>query len=65
MAKAALPDRVLDGEQRWHAIGVVGSVTLLAVVHSYPKGEEANVARIIGAREATSRERKRYEGESL
>jgi uncharacterized DUF497 family protein len=28
------PDRFVDGEQRWHAIGVVGPVTLLVVVMS-------------------------------
>lgn len=59
-----LPDRVVDGEQRWHAIGVVGSVTLLVAVHTYPEGEEADVARIIGARKATSHERRRYEAET-
>ena len=59
-----VPDRVVDGEQRWHAIGVVGTVTLLVVVHTYPEGEEAYVARIIGARKATPHERRRYEAEA-
>jgi len=59
-----VPDRVIDGEQRWHAIGVVGTVTLVVVVHTYPRGEEANLARIIGARKATSHERRRYEAEA-
>ncbi|UYN97971.1 MAG: BrnT family toxin [Enhydrobacter sp.] len=60
-----LPDRLVDGEQCWHAIGVVRSITLLVVVHVYPKGEEAGVARIIGARRATPHERRRYEDEAL
>jgi uncharacterized protein len=56
-----LPDRVMDGEQRWHAIGVVGSVTLLVAVHVYPQANDENRIRIIGARRATTHERKRYE----
>ena len=31
-----VPDRIEDGEQRWHAIGLVGSVVVLVVVHAYP-----------------------------
>lgn len=34
------------------------------VVHTYPEGEESDVARIIGARKATSHERRRYEAEA-
>ncbi len=54
-------DRVIDGEQRWHAIGGVRKAVLLAV-HVYleekPNGEEA--IRIISAREASQRERRIY-----
>lgn len=56
-----LPDRVADGEQRWHAIGIVGTVTLLLAVHVYPNAEDEDRVRIIGARRATAHERKRYE----
>jgi uncharacterized protein len=56
-----LPDRVMDAEQRWHAIGVVGSVTLLVAVHVYPEPDNESRIRIIGARRATTHERKRYE----
>ena len=56
-----LPDRVIDGEQRWHAIGVVGLVTVLVAVHTYPLLEDESHIRIIGARRATAHERKRYE----
>jgi uncharacterized protein len=60
-----VPDRVADGEERWHAIGQVGSVTVLVVVHVYPvEGDEAMV-RIIGARKATSHERRRYEQQDI
>jgi uncharacterized protein len=54
-------DRVVDGEQRWHAIGAVMTAVLL-VVHVYREsdtnGEE--IIRIISAREASKRERRIY-----
>jgi len=53
-------DRIVEGEQRWHAIGAV-SEALLFVVHTYREednGEE--VIRIISAREANQRERRIY-----
>ncbi|MFI4973162.1 MAG: BrnT family toxin [Caulobacterales bacterium] len=31
-----VPDRIEGGEHRWHAIGPVGSVVILVVVHTYP-----------------------------
>jgi len=56
-----LHDRVIDGEQRWFAIGAVSSALLL-VVHVYSEddinGEET--IRIISAREANQRERRTY-----
>ena len=55
-------DRVIEGEQRWHAIGAVEGAVLL-VVHIYrmenENGEEENI-RIISAREANRRERRGY-----
>ena len=57
-----LPDRVENGEQRWHAIGMVGPVTLLLVVHAHPDPQDEERVRIIGARKATRRERTLYEG---
>lgn len=56
-----VPDRFVDGEQRWHAFGVVGSVVLLVVVHTYPDPADEELIRIVGARKATSHERRRYE----
>jgi hypothetical protein len=54
-------DRVVDGEQRWHAIGTVHRAVLL-VVHAYLEehfdGEE--IIRIISAREANSAESRIY-----
>ena len=59
-----VPDRVADGERRYHAIGLVGHVVLLVVVHMYPGGEDEDRVRIIGARRATRHERRRYEDEA-
>jgi uncharacterized protein len=57
---ASKPDPHSDGD-RWHTIGLVGSVLVL-VVHTWPEGEEAEpTGRIISARKATAHERKVYE----
>ena len=56
-----VPDRVVDGEQRWHAVGLVGAIVLLVVVHAYPDEADEAKVRIIGARRATKHERARYE----
>jgi hypothetical protein len=56
-----IEDRIVEGEERWHAIGAV-SAALLLVVHVYREdevdGEE--IIRIISAREANQRERRIY-----
>jgi len=56
-----IEDRIVEGEQRWHAIGAV-SGALLLVAHVYREdnidGEE--IIRIISAREANQRERRIY-----
>ena len=55
-------DRIVAGEQRWHALGAVQGAMLL-VVHVYGtednNGEEESI-RIISAREANQRERRIY-----
>lgn len=56
-----LPDRIIDGEERWHALGMVGAIAVLVVVHSYPRTDDEAVVRIISARRATRQERMRYE----
>ena len=55
-------DRVSNGEERWHAIGTIGGIVVLVVVHSY-RGN--GIIRIIGAQKATAQERRRYEEEIL
>jgi len=59
-----LPDRMEGGEQRWHAIDMIGAVVVLVVVHSHPQPDNEDRGRIISARKATAHERKRYEQES-
>jgi len=54
-------DRVEDGEERWHAIGLVGGHRVLVVVHTYPDQDDEELIRVIGLREATRSERTRYE----
>jgi uncharacterized DUF497 family protein len=53
-------DRIEEGEERWHALGMSAGVVLLLVVHTYP-GEDDDVVRIVSARKATKNERKAYE----
>jgi uncharacterized protein len=53
-------DRVLEGEQRWHAIGSVSGAVLL-IVHTYREEDDGEeFIRIISAREANHRERRVY-----
>ena len=55
------PDRNVDGEERWHTIGLVRGVLLLLVVHTFREEDEEEMVRIISAREVTAHERRLYE----
>jgi len=55
------PDRNVDGEERWHTIGLVRGVLLLLVVHTFREVDEEEMVRIISAREVTTHERRLYE----
>ena len=52
-------DRIVDGEDRWHTVGLVGSIWILLVVHTLRVNYEEEV-RIISARKATPSERNLY-----
>jgi uncharacterized DUF497 family protein len=58
-------DRIESGEQRWQTIGRVEGRLLLMIAHTMWEDEEdgdpIEVIRIISARMATRRERRRYE----
>lgn len=68
----AFADRVVDGEQRWLAMGLVklegGSFLILAVAHTaredFESGDFVEIIRIISARRATSKERRLYGDEN-
>ena len=60
---AILPDRVVDGEERWHAIGAVNyglTFKILPVVHCYPEPEDESHVCVISLRNASPDERRRY-----
>lgn len=61
-------ERVQDGEVRWQAIGKVHGLVLLIVAHTSREeledGREIELVRIISARRAEPKERRRYEKQS-
>ncbi|UNE55457.1 BrnT family toxin [Bartonella machadoae] len=58
-------DRIENGEYRWQTLGLVDGFLLLLVAHTIHDDKEGiEVIRIISARRANSKERKRYEEES-
>ena len=57
-------DRADRGEERWHAIGSIGGVLVIVVVHTYREQAGEEIIRLISARRATSHERKLY-GEAI
>lgn len=54
-------DRVLNGEERWQALGLIGGKVVILVVHTHRQDEGEEVVRIISARKAAGPERKAYE----
>ncbi|WP_413988400.1 BrnT family toxin [Labrys okinawensis] len=58
-------DRIEEGEQRWQTLGWADNYMLLLVAHTLWEEEEdgslVEVIRIISARAATRKERRRYE----
>jgi uncharacterized DUF497 family protein len=59
-----VPERVVEGEERWQAFGIVEGMTLLVVAHTYRDRDGEDVIGIIGARRATRHERRTYEDEA-
>src|ERR1700726_4524381 len=58
-------DRIEDGEVRWQTIGMIDGALLLLVAHTVAAGDDEpdETIRIISARRASRRERRRYEKE--
>ncbi len=63
----SVQDRIEDGEPRWQTLGLVEGVLLLIVAHTIREesddGRTVDVIRIISARQATRKEKRRYEDE--
>ena len=57
----SLRERVVDGEERWQTMGLIGGIVVILVAHTYIQEKEEEVIRIISARKATSHERRQYE----
>jgi len=61
-------DRIEDGDTRWQTLGVVEGHYLLLVAHLVrdddENGQPVEIIRIISARAADRRERRRYEQET-
>ena len=54
-------EQVVEGEERWHTIGLAGGIVLLLVVHTVEEEHGEEKIRIISARKASPRERGLYE----
>jgi uncharacterized protein len=54
-------DRVVEGEERWHALGILRGLVILLVVHTLEEQNGEEKIRIISARKAIARERAFYE----
>jgi uncharacterized DUF497 family protein len=64
----SVQDRIEDGEVRWQTLGMVGDLLLLTIAHTVREmsadDTTVEVIRIISARPATRKERRRYEDEN-
>jgi len=56
-----IKDQVIDGEQRWQAIGGARGEAILLVVHTVNEYDEDEIIRIISARPATRHEARLYQ----
>ena len=54
-----------EKEERWQLIGMADNCLLLLVIHTIREKNEMEVTRIISARRATPKERKRYGNRKL
>ncbi len=60
----SVQDCIEGSEQRWQTLGMVQDCLLLLVAHTLRDQEGAEIVRIISARKATPKERRRYEQEN-
>ena len=57
-------DRIEGGEQRWRTLGLAAGWLVLVVAHTIQVDDGGEVIRIISARRAEPKERRRYEHEN-
>ena len=64
----SVQDRIEGDEQRWQTVGAVQGFIILVVARTLTEenddGDSLEIIRIISARRATPRERRRYENEN-
>ena len=53
-------DRIIEGEERWHTVGLAGGIVIPLVVHTNEEQHGEEEIRIISARKASPRERAAY-----
>ena len=51
-----IADEVVDGEERWKAVGTIAGYRYILVVHTYYDDDDTEVVRIISARKMKSKE---------
>lgn len=54
-------ERVIEGQKRWHTIGLAGGITVLLVVHTVEEENGEEKIHIISARKADRSRRALYE----
>lgn len=54
-------ERIVNRESRWQTIGTVEGCILVLVAHTIRQDDETEIIRIISARRAEPKERRRYE----
>ena len=54
-------ERVVEGEVRWHTLGLVGGTVVLLVVHTIEEDYDKEIIRVISARKAAPGERRLYD----
>jgi len=59
-----MPDRIVDGEERWHTVGTMvlgGGFKIVVVVHAYPDPDDETWIHVISLRRGNGHERRQYE----
>jgi hypothetical protein len=60
-AAVSYVDRVVEGQERWHTIGLTAGIAILLVAHTVEEESGEETVRIISARKAAPGERALYD----